>query len=217
MDTFVPVRKASRRREDILRAAKKLFLEKGYEKTSVREIVEEAGTSMGNLYHHFPDKFAILKVLCKGFIDILRNQIAEVQQMSLRPEVAFALDFRVGFITTLEDPKLSQMWLLVRNHPEIHEYSLENKRIRLRTFFGNRFSDEEVNYLAIATQGIADAFFSQKRAGKLVEDASTLSNHIIDYSLRLLGYSQPEIERAIQEAEKYLIEKHIKTAAYFEF
>jgi AcrR family transcriptional regulator len=203
--------------EIILETAKKLFAEQGYENTSVREIVLKANTSMGNLYFHFPNKQSILKVICKEYVNILRNQIKRVYDLSFRPEVGFALDFRIGYITTLEHPKTSQVFSAAQNIPEIHEYSLENKRLRLKTFFSDKISPKENNYLAIAIQGIADGIFDQKREGKLTENSSVLSNTIIDYSLRLIGYTKPEIAKTIEEVDDYIKKHRITIDKYFNF
>ena len=203
------------KRDIILRAARKLFAETGYQNTSVRQIVEAAGTSMGNLYFHFPNKMSILKIICQEYVNILRNQINIINDLSFKPEVGFALDFRIGYITTLEHPKTSQLWVASRNIPEIHKYSLENKRVRLRTFFGDQISENEIDHLAIAIQGIADAIFEEKRQGKLNENSSNLSNTIIDFSLRLIGYSKPQIEQTINEVEEYIRKHHITLDKYF--
>ena len=205
------------KREIILQTAKKLFAKQGYENTSVRQIVETANTSMGNLYFHFSNKQSILKIICKEYVNILRNQIKRVHELSFRPEVGFALDFRIGYITTLEHPKPSQVFSSAPNIPEIHEYSLENKRLRLRTFFNDKISPEENNYLAIAIQGIADGIFDQKREGKLQEKSSVLSNTIIDYSLRLIGYTKPEIAKTIEEVDEYIKKHKITIDKYFNF
>jgi len=90
---------------DILKAAKKLFSEQGYEKTSVRQIVEEANTSMGNLYFYFPNKMSILKTICTNYVYILRNQIPHIHSLGFSPDVGFALDLKLGYINTLENPK----------------------------------------------------------------------------------------------------------------
>ena len=206
-----------KKRDDILSAAKKLFLAQGYHETSVRQIVQEANTSMGNLYFHFPNKLSILKVITKEFIGILRNQIDKIHAQGFSPEVGFALDFRIGYITTLEDVKLSQLWCVVQNTPDIHKYSLENKRLRLKTFFGDRIDPNELNFLSIAIQGVADAMFQEKREGSIVENPDVLSNTIIDYSLRLLGYTKERIKETIAEVEEYIQREHISTAEYFNF
>ena len=208
-------KKNGNKREILLHSARKLFAENGYENTSVRQIVDSANTSMGNLYFHFPNKLSILKVICKDYVNVLRNQINDISKLSFRPEVGFALDFRIGYITTLEYPKTSQFFAAAQNIPEIHEYSLQNKRLRLKTFFEDKISPLEIDYLAIAIQGIADGIFDQKRQGKLKEESSVLSNTIIDYSLRLIGYPRNDIKRTIIEVDKYIEQQRITVDKYF--
>lgn len=48
------------RKLKIVDAAVTCFLEKGYHQTGVRDIVRQAGISLGNLYNHFKGKEAIL-------------------------------------------------------------------------------------------------------------------------------------------------------------
>lgn len=204
------------KRDDILRAASDLFLANGYEKTSIRQIVKKARASIGSLYFHFPNKQSILELICKNFIDVMREQIFKVSALSLRPEVGFALDLRIGYYTTLEDPRLSQLWLTVRNIPEIHQKLIDNKKLRLKTFFGDRIPPEELDYLAIATQGITDAFYAQRK-GRNLDDAIAFGNAIIVYSLKLIGYSPSEIEKAIKESEEYIKKEHIRVDEYFKY
>ena len=208
-------KKNGNKREVILHAARKLFAEKGYENTSVRQIVKQAGTSMGNLYFHFPNKQSMLKVICKDYVNVLRNQIYDIHQLGMRPEVGFAFDFRLGYITTLEHPRTSKFFAAAQNIPEIHAYSLENKKLRLKTFFSHLVSDDEIAYLAIAVQGIADGIFDQKRQGSLKEKSSVLSNTIIDFSLRLLGYSRIDIQQALKEVDAEIAGRGIKVDKYF--
>ncbi len=49
------------RREDILRAATKLFARRGFTDTKVNDIAEDAGLSHGLVYHYFPSKEAIFE------------------------------------------------------------------------------------------------------------------------------------------------------------
>ena len=46
-----------------LEAALKLFSSQGFGATTMRQIADEAGLSMGNVYHHFPNKEAIFQRL----------------------------------------------------------------------------------------------------------------------------------------------------------
>ena len=56
---MVQVKKAEGR-DQILRAAQRLFEEKGYAATSMREIAVNSGTVPSNLYVYFPSKLALL-------------------------------------------------------------------------------------------------------------------------------------------------------------
>lgn len=47
----------------IIEAAWRLFYERGYEETTVDEIIEESGTSRGSFYHYFDGKDALLSEL----------------------------------------------------------------------------------------------------------------------------------------------------------
>ena len=54
------MRKGDARRQEILHAAEKLFFMKGYENTSVQDVLLEAGISKGGFYHHFESKTELL-------------------------------------------------------------------------------------------------------------------------------------------------------------
>ena len=50
--------------EKILEAAQKLFLEKGYDETTIQDIVNElGGLTKGAIYHHFKSKKEIMDAL----------------------------------------------------------------------------------------------------------------------------------------------------------
>ncbi|NJE84869.1 TetR/AcrR family transcriptional regulator [Thermococcus sp. CX2] len=50
-------------RERILKAAEELFAEKGYDKTTVDEIVEKAGVAKGTFYNYFKSKEELIKIV----------------------------------------------------------------------------------------------------------------------------------------------------------
>ncbi|HTO70822.1 MAG TPA: helix-turn-helix domain-containing protein [Myxococcota bacterium] len=58
---------ATRRR--VLAAAELLFARRGYEATGMADVAERAGVGVGTLYHHFPDKRALLLALIDDWGD----------------------------------------------------------------------------------------------------------------------------------------------------
>jgi AcrR family transcriptional regulator len=58
---------ATRRR--VLQAAEALFARRGYEATGMADVAERARVGVGTLYHHFPDKRALLLALIDDWGD----------------------------------------------------------------------------------------------------------------------------------------------------
>ena len=55
--------------QKILDVSYKLFTQKGYEKTSIQDIVDGLGMSKGAIYHHFKSKEEILSCLCDSIYE----------------------------------------------------------------------------------------------------------------------------------------------------
>ena len=66
-------RKADLRRATLIEAARKLFMEKGYEATTMDEIAAAANFAKGTLYHYFANKAELLGALKESF----ENQVME--------------------------------------------------------------------------------------------------------------------------------------------
>ena len=56
-------RQAEATRQLLVSVARELFAERGYNGTSVEEIVQRAGVARGALYHHFPGKDALFRAV----------------------------------------------------------------------------------------------------------------------------------------------------------
>ncbi len=72
-------------RERILHAAMRLFAEKGYQSTSIADILREADAHSGSLYHSFPTKQDLLAA-------VLSLYRAGIEPMLLRPAWAYIDD-----------------------------------------------------------------------------------------------------------------------------
>lgn len=63
------------RRQELVNAAVKLFVEKGFHKTTVREIAKEFGMSMGSLYDYIRTKEDILFLVCDHIFKSVSDKI----------------------------------------------------------------------------------------------------------------------------------------------
>ena len=70
-------RERERRRDEVLAAARELFAQKGYQRTTMVEISAAAELALGTLYQLFPSKEAILCSLLENYIDELSARVRE--------------------------------------------------------------------------------------------------------------------------------------------
>ena len=59
------MKKGIERRDQIIEAAEKLFYEKGYEQTSVQDVLDALSLSKGGFYHYFESKIELLEAVCR--------------------------------------------------------------------------------------------------------------------------------------------------------
>lgn len=64
--------------EKIVVTAARLFVEKGYEQTSVQDILDATGLSKGGLYHHFKSKEQILDAVMQRRIQYVNKRFQEL-------------------------------------------------------------------------------------------------------------------------------------------
>jgi AcrR family transcriptional regulator len=83
--------------DEIITTSAKLFIEKGYEQTSIQDILDALGLSKGGLYHHFKSKEEILEVVLQRrskyisemLNDILHNISAQNAKEKLEKTLSY--------------------------------------------------------------------------------------------------------------------------------
>lgn len=106
------------RREEILQAAKELFLEQGYEATTIRRIADRVGVSAPALYLYFPDKEQMMLALCDQTFGYLIEAIAEIEK-SIRDPLEKVRRFGNAYLQFgLEHPDEYRLVFLGSNIPE---------------------------------------------------------------------------------------------------
>jgi AcrR family transcriptional regulator len=85
-----PVPASQRTRRDLMDASVRLFAARGFELTTVQEIVAEAGVTKGAFYHHFSSKDDVLFEIHEDFITSLLERTQVVLDRKLRPRQALA-------------------------------------------------------------------------------------------------------------------------------
>lgn len=96
------------KREKILSAARRVFLEDGFDGASMQHITELSGVSKATVYNHFPSKDQLFEAVMLEQVRKLREQAFSLSSDMGRPEdVLFGLG--VGFVSGVLQPQNMKM------------------------------------------------------------------------------------------------------------
>jgi AcrR family transcriptional regulator len=124
-----------RRAQEILNAARDIFLEKGFGGASVAEIAAKVGVVEGLVYAYYPTKRDLLNdVLCGMYVPLIRDiedSFSRIQGVRSRLRFLIWRHLRVY----VEEPGLSRLVLHeVRTGPEYFKSVLHDLHVRYTTF-----------------------------------------------------------------------------------
>jgi AcrR family transcriptional regulator len=125
------------RREQIIYTAAKLFRNKGYAASSMRDIANELNIEAASLYHHIKSKEEILEMICFSMANKFLSSIAEANDIYFNAEERLrkAILHHVEIIT--EDIDKSAVFL--REWRSLPENSL-NDFVQLRNHYESEFT-----------------------------------------------------------------------------
>lgn len=82
------VKKAVERKSEIVQAARSLFQTKGYDKTTMQDVMDHLGIAKGTIYHYFKSKEELLEAVTENIVDENIKQI----QISMKGMMGNALE-----------------------------------------------------------------------------------------------------------------------------
>ena len=94
------MKKGERRKQELLQIAYRMFISRGYESTSVDEIIEEAGIAKGTFYYYFETKEQLLEEVIGMMID----RETEAAEQVLKAEIPIPQKI-IGIISSLRPAK----------------------------------------------------------------------------------------------------------------
>ena len=101
----------------IARAAARLFAGRGYDATSVREIVEAAGVTKPTLYYHFGSKEGLAQALLTVPMTAFSARLKDCLDATPDPVANLAAQFDAHFEFIREDPDRARFYYALRFGP----------------------------------------------------------------------------------------------------
>jgi AcrR family transcriptional regulator len=117
-------RRSRKTRDRLIRAAREIFLEKGYDNATTREISERADLGAGTFYVHFRDKRDVYDALVRRANREMHQRWMKAlkPEMSVEEQVVAAL--RISFAYFRENAELARL-ILIEGPPVDAEYSMK--------------------------------------------------------------------------------------------
>ena len=182
------VKDPDERRRELIASAQKLFYTKGYESTSVSDIVHEAGVAKGTFYYYFDSKQAVLEAMVDELVAYSVTLIRPiVEDPVLNAAEKWIQAFRI--IGNWKIDRKSEMMALLR-------MMMADENVLLRYKTNLKTVDALAGELAkIIAQGVGEGVFNTRfgeDAAKIALGSSlTLSTSMYDLLLHPDQFDDP--------------------------
>ena len=126
---------------EILQVANRMFLERGFSKTTAHAICDELEISTGNLTYHFPGKEDILAVLvemlCQFQWDMLKREMNDGKTSLL----ALCMELTAMAAMSDESEIAKDFYLALYSHPRTLEIAIRNDKERAKIVLADYTKD----------------------------------------------------------------------------
>lgn len=181
------MKKGERRKQELLNIAYRMFIEKGYENTSVDDIITEAGIAKGTYYYYFESKEATLEAVIEMMIEKAEN-IAKAALMNPVP-----IPQKLASVVYAFQPNKDEI--------VITDVLERKENIVMHDKIGKKIVEVAVPIISdIVREGIAQGIFACTNVEERVKMLLIMSQNMFDYG----AYSNKDIEVYVDMLEKSL-------------
>ena len=158
---------APQRRAEILDTAQRLFITRGYQSTSVEDILTQIGIAKGTLYYHFSSKEEILRALIARIADGIAERAGAI---AAGPEPAVRKFLAIMSAARVDEPELALAEELhAPNNAEFHVLTIVETVRRLTPIL-----------TGVVEQGVAEGAFSTEHPRETIEILLTSAGMLLD-------------------------------------
>ena len=184
----------------ILTVCVKLFLEKGYKKTTVAEIVQKADVSNSTFQNIFRAKDGVLTELVEFMFGNQFSMARRFTDTNLPPVFVYAVETAIQLTLTELNENLREIYIEAYTQNEASEYIFQQTAKELHAIFGSyhpEMTEHDFYIMELGSAGIMRGYMAHPCS----EDFPLEEKLDAFFRLSLGGYGVPaeEIERVVQK------------------
>ena len=202
-------RKANREvlRNKIIKISRKLFLEQGYENTTVRQILKKAGLSTGSLYHFFKNKEEILLFSLKDALLEISSLTDGMAVKYNEPVLRYALGIALGTSEIFKYKTLFNFYDAIYKNETAENFMIDLKVSRMKSLLNElnlHFTDKEIHTRILAIHGATRALMLAKINNQLSASLEEIYSLIIKLALSEFNIPKKQIEKILKLTRKII-------------
>jgi AcrR family transcriptional regulator len=167
------VKAPDERRSELIACAQKLFYSRGYESTSVRDIVDEVGVAKGTFYYYFDSKTAVLEAVVDELIaqaQAILQEIVADETLAAIPKWIQAFQVVGNWKIERKDEMIALLRLLQKDENVLLQYKMWMQATQV-------LSPELAKIIA---QGVEEGVFETESIQDAVEIALAIARGVRD-------------------------------------
>jgi AcrR family transcriptional regulator len=179
------------------RAAAKLFDEKGYLETSLKDISKAAKLSKGGIYHYFSSKHEILYFILDNYMDLLLGSLEE--ELKKIPDDSSRIQYIMSRHLKLYNKKVPEAKALL-----IEAHSLPSKYFKA-------IAEKQKKYAQISINVLSDLFKGRMQKDKL----KAISYTLFGMSNSIMYWYDPKGPVTLDELSQIVYDIFMKGVSYY--
>ena len=202
-------RKANREevRNKIINISRRLFLEQGYENTTVRQVLKKSRLSTGSLYHFFKNKEEILLYSLK---DALLEISSLTDSMAVRykePALRYALGIAIGISEIFKYKHLFNFYDAIYKNESAENFMISLKVTRMKKLLNDmnlHFTANEIHSRVLAIHGATRTLMLARINKQLSANLNDIYSLIIRIGLSEFNVPKKKINKIIKLTTKII-------------
>jgi len=151
---------SSEKMKKITEISRRLFIQNGYDHTSVRDILTQAGISTGSLYNFFKNKEQILLFIYKEILEQINRTSEEITSGLDNPLLKFSVSIALQSIVFMNNSSKKNIYYAAFQSRLVEEYIIEQNFSVVKSLLeeaGLYFTNHEIRIRTVALNACINA------------------------------------------------------------